>query len=218
MNRIQIVLTSLIVVLLAAIFWFLVHTPQQEELADLEASIEAQESQQATLRAQIESLREVRSTAPELESALATASAIIPRDAAQPSAIRQLQQAADESGLTLRTISGQRPTVLDADLGLSNISLSIQLEGTYFQAVDFLRRIEDPSITARGILWSSVNVTRTEYPQLNVLLSGDMFTLAPPQEEPAEVDDPAADADGLTDDDGEPIDEVDADLEQEDEQ
>ena len=210
MSRIQLALTILISVLLGVLFWVVVHSPQQDELENLERAIEDEEAQHVVLRNRIETLRQVRADAPELEATLASSGAVVPRDPSLPSALRQLQSAADESGITLRSVTTTRPSILDGELGLSNIPFSVQLEGSYFQTVDFIRRIEDPSITPRAMLWSGANIARVEHPQLTVGLSGDLFTLAPPEEADPVEPDPETE-------DGEELNEEDELIEQEDE-
>jgi Tfp pilus assembly protein PilO len=217
MKRSQILLSSLSAVLVIALFYFLLFQPAQEEVAELEIQIAAELQQQATLNQEIARLRAVREQAPEVEAELAAAEAIVPRDAALPSALRQLQIAADESGIVMQSITTSRPNQLpDALEGLSSVDVSVQLVGGYFQVVDFLRRVEDPTITPRGLEWVSANVARTdEYPDLNVSLTGALYALVtvPPPPEPdvsleteAELDDdPDAIEGSETDTDGEDV-------------
>lgn len=217
MRRIQAFLAVLVALLLILIFWFALWSPAQEDLEALEVSIEDEENIQAQLRATISDLQEVRQDAPAAEARLAAARSVVTGNPALPAALRQLQLAADESGLTLRAVSTARPTGVGDDLGLASINLAVQLEGTYFQTVDFLRRVEDPSITPRAVLWNGVTVTITEHPELSVALSGDLFVIAPIAEQPEEaVDDPegaeetAEDGDETDGDDEVPDDQEDA--------
>jgi Tfp pilus assembly protein PilO len=188
MKRSQIILGALAAVLLVAVFWVTVYSPKQEQIDDLEVAIAAEELEQERLEAEIARLRTVRDQAPEVEAELAAAEAIVPRDGALPAALRQLQVAADDSGALLQAVTTSRPTQIEgAPAGLSRIDTSVQLVGGYFQVVDFLRRIEDPEITPRGLTWSNVTISREEYPQLNVSLAGFLYASlpAPPVEEPA---------------------------------
>jgi hypothetical protein len=64
-------------------------------------------------------------------------------------------------------------------------------EGGYFQVVDFLRRLEDPVVTPRGVLVQSVTASPGELPTLSVSVSVVMFadlqqvpTDAPPESHP----------------------------------
>jgi Tfp pilus assembly protein PilO len=211
MNRIAVLLTALGGILLVAMFYLLVFQPAREELAEVEDRIAVQEEQQRMLRAEIERLETVRQTAPDVEAELAAADAVVPRDTALPAALRQLQVAADEAGIVLSSISTARPAELPdpPEPGLSSIGLNLQVAGGYFQVVDFLRRVEDPSITSRGILWNTATVARSAdaYPELQVSLSGNAFAVIPPptlpelEPEPEDADDDADEADDDVEDD-----------------
>ncbi|MFU8840025.1 MAG: type II secretion system protein GspM [Nitriliruptoraceae bacterium] len=206
MNRIAVLLTALGGILLVAMFYVLVFQPAREELAEVEDRIAVQEEQQRMLRAEIERLETVRQSAPDVEAELAAADAVVPRDTALPAALRQLQVAADEAGIVLSSISTARPAELPdpPEPGLSSIGLSLQVAGGYFQVVDFLRRVEDPSITSRGILWNTATVARSAdaYPELQVTLAGNAFAVIPPPTLPEPEPEPDV-ADEETEDDEE---------------
>jgi Tfp pilus assembly protein PilO len=199
MKRQTLLLSILAAVLTVALFWLLLFQPKRAELADLEVDIAAEIDQQRLLEADLVRLRQVRETAPEVESQLAAAEAIVPRDAALPSALRQLQIAADEAGVVLQSVTTSRPIQLEgATPGLSRINVNVQLLGSYFQVVDFLRRTEDPAITPRGLLWNDSSLSKQEYPQLVASLGGTVYALLPsaPPAAPAEEIDP--EAEGVT--------------------
>lgn len=189
MNRQQVVLAGLGLLVIVILFFMFVFRPKQEEIADLEAQLDEAVAQEATLEAQIAALEEIRSRAPEIEADLAKIESIVPREQALPSALRQLQLAADDSGAVLVTVTPGRPVALEAEAtapavegpptGLAELSVSLVVEGSYFQLVDFLRRIEDPAIVPRGITWSTLTVATTEYPTLTANLAGRMFAVLP---------------------------------------
>lgn len=191
MKRQTVLLLALAAVLVVAMYWLLLFRPQQAELADVRAQVDAQVAQQAQLEAQLVRLRGVRADAPEVEADLVAVEAILPEDAALPALLRQLQSAADDAGVELETVTTTAPApVVDAATPLSSVGVNLQIEGSYFQAVDFLRRIEDPAITPRGVLWDTATVTRDDYPRLTVTLSGRVFAQVPaePVVEEAPVD------------------------------
>lgn len=194
MTRQAAILSALGVVLILVLFYFFAFQPKNEELALIQEETDAAIAQQATLEARIAALQEVRLRAPEIEAALAAAESIIPREAALPSALRQLQLAADDSGVELISIAPGRPAVGEGEAAeLSTLTLSLAVEGSYFQLVDFLRRIEDPAITPRGIEWTSGTVGAGQYPVLSVALSGEMYALlaTPPAPEESPTAEPA---------------------------
>lgn len=221
MKRSQILLTALGAVLVVALFYVLLFQPARDDLADLESQIASERQTQAELQSEINRLRAVREEAPEVEAELAAAESIVPRDAALPAALRQLQSAADESGITLESVTTSRPqTIEEAPDGLSSITVSTNLLGGYFQLVDFLRRIEDPSISPRGVTWEDVTVSREDaYPDLQVTVTGSLYALiaVPPPPE-TESSDPEVDDGVDAGDDGDAdVDvETDADVDPED--
>lgn len=178
MSRQAILLSILAAVLVVVAWFFLFFQPKNDEIAEIEEQIDQVQQEQQRLENRIEELREVRSEAPEIEARLAAAESVIPRDPALPSALRQLQLAADDSGVELVSVGPSAPAPAqgeDVPPGLAQLSLSVQIQGGYFQIVDFLRRVEDPTIVARGILWDSVSLSASEYPTLSASLSGRMF-------------------------------------------
>lgn len=208
MKRSQIMLSGLGAVLLIALFFVLLYQPNREAVAETEERIAAEQQTQQELQTEINRLRSVRDEAPEVEAQLAAAEAIVPRDPGLPSALRQLQLAADESGLILATVSTARPVPVDGGPDdLSLITINAQLQGGYFQIVDFLRRVEDPGITPRGLLWTSLGANIDEYPELNVTLAGELYAMLEspvPDELETEPETDDAEGDDATDgqDDG----------------
>ena len=220
MKRSQIVLAVVAAILIIALFYLLLFQPKRDEVAELEVQIAAQQEQQALIQAEIDRLRAVRDEAPEVEAELVAAEAVLPHEPALPPALRQLQLAADDAGLTLQSVSTSRPVAIDgAPEGLSSIDVNLQLLGSYFEVVDFLRRVEDPTITPRGLTWNNATVARDEYPSLSVSLSGRIYAIleVPPAEETAPTEDPEAEADDTAADEDVDVDvEADVDTQTED--
>lgn len=222
MKRVHIVLAALASILLIAAFWMLLWQPKQEEIASVRAETERIEAQAAQVRVEIAALQQVREEAPQVQAELMALETIVPHESALPSMLRQLQKAADDSNLTLVSITPSRPTAVTAEggtEGLAAISTAIDLEGGYFQIVDFLRRMEDPEISPRGLLINAVNVTGDpeEHPLLRVTLQGDVFAILPvigdeapvtpaPSDETEPADDEATTTDGAEAADGAEVD------------
>lgn len=215
MNRIQTLLAGLAGLLVVVLFWLLLWSPQQDELDELRAETEEIETEQEQTAARISALESVRDEAPQQEALLAAANTVIPREAGLAAFLRQLQQAADEAGMTLRSVSPSRPVPAGEEAaGLHRINVGVQLQGSYFQLVDFLRRVEDPGITPRAMLWNSVNIggDPEEHPTLAVSLQGDLYAILPtPSADAPEDDGDAGEEDDEDDGDGE--DEADVDVE-----
>lgn len=193
------IIAALVAVLAILLFYFFVWSPKSDEIDETEAQIQTVEQQQAQLRQRITELKEIRNNAPELEAAIVAAESVVPRDIGQAAAIRQLQLAADESGVDLPSVTFSRPAQIeDAPPGLAAIDLNLQALGGYYQLVDFYRRVEDPTITPRGFVWNSLQLAPEEYPTLTAASAGTMYALlpAPPEPEPDPTDSPTPGADG----------------------
>jgi Tfp pilus assembly protein PilO len=207
MKRAVLILVPLLAVALVVLSFVFLIKPQMDTAAELRQEAEDLRSQQQQTRSQIAALAQVRETSPSLEAELAAISAIIPSDPALPSAVRQLQIAAQDSGVSILSMSPSQPTSANvADLpNLAIITWSLSIEGGYFQVVDFLRRLEDPIVTPRGILVRSVTAAPGDLPTLSVSVGAVMFadlqqvpSDTPPAEPPVD-DDVDEDGDGEDD-------------------
>lgn len=206
MKRLVLLLSLLAAILIVVLWWFLFLSPQREELETVETEIETTLAQQQQVRARIAQLQQVRERVPEIEADLAAARTLIPEDAALPALLRQIQLAADDSQTEIPTISVSRPSGIEgAEAGqaeLSAIQLTLSVEGTYFQIVDLLRRMEDPAIVGRGLMVDTLSLGASEYPVLQASISARAFAIIPPAVVPdAPAEEPADDgAEDGTDD------------------
>ncbi len=211
MSRIGWVLTGLLSVLLIVGWFFLLWQPTSDDIEQVRQDTDATLTQAQQQRQIAARLREVRETAPEIEARLAAGQVLIPEGPALPALFRQLQEAADDSGLRLTAVSPGRPAdVADAPTDLSRMQVNVSLEGSFFQLVDFSRRLEDPGLTGRGLLWRTAAVSFEEdiFPALNVSLSAEVFARMDADTIPApEEAEEGADAEGEepTDTDDEPV-------------
>ena len=210
MTRVGWLLTALLCVLLGVGWYFLLFQPTSEEIEVVRTDTEATLDQAAQQRARANELRAVRQSAPEAEAALAAGQTLVPEGAAIPALFRQLQQAADDAGVRLNTLSPSAPSVETRnEQELAVIAVSMSVTGSYFQVVDLARRIEDPLLTPRALQWTSASLSPAEYPELSVTLSGQVFsrsveelpTLETDEEDPADVDDGEGDPADPDDDD-----------------
>ena len=206
MSRIQLLLAILGALLLIVLFYLFLWQPRSDEIAEVRARTEQVEAQEQQVRIEIARLRAIRENAAELEADLNAAGAILPASAAGPPLLRQLQLAADDAGMNLQSVTFGRPVVSGVDPELAEMTVNVNVQGTYFQVVDFLRRVEDPRITPRGVLWGNVSMSITEHPTLNVVLTGRAYALAEGAipsdifEPDAPEEEPPADLEGQVDD------------------
>ena len=171
--------------LLTVAFWYLLYQPRRQETARYTAQTAELESQRAQVQAQIASLREIERNAEDYRSRLERLAEFIPDDPAQPTALRELQRAADESGVDIvETTFADPEAVVDAppagdEVTLAQIATQMTVEGGYFQVVDLLRRIEVD--LARAIKIDTVAMAESEesFPRLSVTWTGQMFAVLP---------------------------------------
>ena len=178
MTRIQLLLTIVVAFLLVALFYVVLWQPKADEIVAVQAEIESVEAEEQRVLLEIERLRGVREASVELEASLSAAGAVVPASTASPALLRQLQLAADEAGLDLQTVTFGRPSESALDPGLAEMTLNVAVQGSYFQMIDFLRRVEDPAIVPRGVLWGNASLSPSEYPVLNATLTGRAFAHA----------------------------------------
>jgi Tfp pilus assembly protein PilO len=205
MSRTQIVLSALIAVLTVALYWLVLWQPQSEAIATTEQQLVDVQAQQAEIQAEITRLQGVREAAPQAEAELAALSSIVPDGSAMPSLLRQMQVAADDAGLSLTSVTVGRPSEeLTPEALVADLPVTAAVEGSYFQIVDFLRRLEDPSLSPRGVLWDSLAVATGEYPALTTTLTGRTFADAEAVVPPQPVEEaPAGEGEGTEDEAGE---------------
>lgn len=205
MTRLGWLLIGLLCVLLVVGWYFLIFSPTSEDIEDVRADTERTLTEAEQQRARAEQLREVRQNAPEAEAALSAGQQLIPEEPAIPALFRQMQQAADDAGVRLPSISPSAPSVVTiGDQEVASIGVSMSVQGSYFQIVDLARRIEDPLLTPRGLLWDGISLSPSEFPELSVSLSGQVYARGveqlpspepPPVEEETDPDEDAAELD-----------------------
>jgi Tfp pilus assembly protein PilO len=220
MTRVQVLVAVLAAVLIVAVFYVLLFQPERNRLAEAEDEIAEEQAAQAELRREITELREVRDQAPEIDAEITAGEAVLPRAADVPGVLRQLQSAADESELVLESVTAAPPVELETGSpGLAAVQLGVELGGSYFQVIDFLRRVEDPTISVRGVTWESVSVAESDYPELAVVLTGTTYAVDPEVADPGQpLDDGPATAPPDEDEDDDVEVDVDVDVETNDDE
>lgn len=177
MKQSQTLLLVLLGVLLIGVLWFLfLFKPASDELAEVNEEITATQDRQTQLNSELAALRSIRQDVTSIEATLAAYETLVTPDPGLPSLLRQLQMSADASGMDLERVSPGEPLPLEEIENILSISVAIEVEGGYFQLVDFLRRLEDPALVGRAILVDGIDVSLEEYPTLTVGMTARVFT------------------------------------------
>lgn len=204
MTRI-VAVTLVLVVLSVAAWWTLVLEPardQQVALEDETAQLRAEEGQLTNQREQLLALRD---RAPLIRDDLDRLSALIPPDPDQARLLELVQAAASASGVSFTSLAftdpapvADAPPAANPQLVLGETTVAGSMRATYFQLVDFLRRLEVGS--SRAILITAVGLAEGEegFPQLDATFTAQIFSLLaapadtgpPPGTVPAEPAEP----------------------------
>lgn len=161
------------VLLLAIVFLVL---PKMGQVGDAQDELDQAMSEEATLRSQLAALQQAQVDAPAARETIRRVQQAIPPTADQQGMILLLQNAADQSGVDLFTVTPNTP-VFDDATGLSTITTAITVNGSYFAIDQFLFRIET---LPRAAKVTSVTLapggTDTGVSQLTMQASVDLYT------------------------------------------
>jgi hypothetical protein len=183
-NRLPL-LGALAAVVLALAYFFLLYEPRTVEQEALEAETLALQGQQGTLQADIAALEQVRDNRGRIEADLLRLRQLIPDDTAQPVTLQDLQQLAGDAAIAITSLTFAEPRPVDpvvelgADRQLGVIDTTMTFQGPYFEAVDFVRRLEQEG--ERALLIRTLGVAEGEdgFPQLVTTVTGQYFTTLP---------------------------------------
>lgn len=180
------VLLFVLVMLAVLVAWyFLVWTPQANNIDEATKAADDAEAQVRSLRLEVQRLEGLEKQAPQLRERAARADTAIPGEPQLAQFILQVQEAADASGVDWLSVA-PTPPAAPPEAGTAQatpaleVILAMQVEGGYFQVQDFITRLETLS---RAVKVSSVALTAGSEvaTRLAANLSMKMFvaTLAP---------------------------------------
>jgi Tfp pilus assembly protein PilO len=183
------------------LLWYLVlFSPTSSDASAAKSKVAEEQRNQQELKNEIARLKELSANAPQQQADLRALQAAIPQNPDLGQFILQANEIASSSGIQWLSIS---PTPPAASTGGANstIAVSMQIQGGFFQLLDYLNRLEDLdrlvivdsiSVTAAGgstgtgASGSSGSASATTFdtgssdgaPSLSVTLTGRMFTQA----------------------------------------
>ena len=186
--------------LLSVLTWMFLVTPQREERATLLEETESIRGAQERTLLEIARLEEIRDNELEMRAAIARLDQYVPSGPAQPSAIRQIQLAADAAGVEITLLTFGEPQVMldapsPAEPGhvMAEIAVALTVEGGYFQGTDFMRRVETE--LPRAIMVDSLTAVEAPqprgYPELAISMTARIFAVVPASALPGAATAPA---------------------------
>ena len=151
MNKPVIIIVSLALILLFAIFYFL---PRYQELRYIEKEVEMKEEELSRREERIRELKSLQEELGNYREQLAKIDSALPVDEDLPALFDFLQKAASQSGLVLKSISHSAAKLSPDFADLKETEVSLELSGVYDSLKNFLPVLET---TARLIETQSVS-------------------------------------------------------------
>lgn len=183
-------------VVLLVVWYFLLFAPTSNDLSDTREKVSAAQHQTQELENTVRRLKELSRNAPQQEADLRALRAAIPPTPDLGEFILQANEIASASGIDWLSIS-PAPPVANTGSANSSIALAIQIDGGFFQLLDYLNRLEDldrlvildaVSVSTGGAdtgatgstggTGSSSSSSSGGAPTLSITLTGRMFTQA----------------------------------------
>jgi Tfp pilus assembly protein PilO len=162
-----------VAVLVVAFFLVL---PKMGQVKDANVALTDVQSKQATLGAQLAALQQAQTEAPTNRETIRKVQQAIPPTVDQQGFILLVQNAAVLSSIDVVTISPGSP-VFDPATGLSTVTNSITVAGSYFALTEFLFKIETlPRAAKASTVTIAPSPSETDASLLTLTASVDMYT------------------------------------------
>jgi Tfp pilus assembly protein PilO len=186
-------------VVLILLWYFVLFSPTSSDLSDTRGQVAAAQSQKQELENTIAHLKELSANAAQQQASLRTLRAAVPPTPDLGAFILQANDIATSTGIDWLSIAPTPPTATVGPGPTSTIGLSMQISGGFFEVLDYLNHLED---LERVVVVDTINVAAAGAdsgstgagtgssgstgassggaPDLNVTLTGRMFTNAAP--------------------------------------
>ena len=144
-NRNILILGLLVIVLVAVGYYFLLLGPLLGNLSESAETRDAKEVQLANLRSEVAELEAVQRNAPDIERQLLEYSKRIPTQPQIETLIVQVEEIADDAGVTQLSIQPGTPGPPPGGGDYSEVPITMSFEGTYEQLQFFLENARNLS-------------------------------------------------------------------------
>jgi Tfp pilus assembly protein PilO len=140
-GRTRMILTGVGVALVCAAFFFFFIRSRQADLADVKTEIAQEQSRTLELQAELARLKDLQANAPQLEAELARIRQLVPQSHQVPNFIFQVQEAANQSGVSFVQITPELPKTPPEGASVAEVRMGLSAGGGYFAIQDFIRRL-----------------------------------------------------------------------------
>ena len=131
-----------VVVVLLLLFFFLIR-PRKSDLGELRTQVQAEEDRTQSLTAELARLQALQDKAPQLQAALDEIRDLVPQNNQVPNFLFQVQEAANQSGVTFLNIVPELPKPPPEGASVAEVRAQVTVKGGYFAVQDFIRRLTD---------------------------------------------------------------------------
>lgn len=172
-------LVAFLVVMITAGWWMFLISPRNSEIADLNDQRDLAMEAELRLRTQIQQLEEIRDSEVQYLAALGQLETLIPERPLLDEFIEQIHALANDTGVSLETLSPAIPSLSSTDSELREITVGVQIEGKFFELLGFLFGLSDLDRLVRvDSIGISSTQDETEGTILGVSIQLRVFTLA----------------------------------------
>jgi type IV pilus assembly protein PilO len=134
------IIAGIVAIVLVVAWYFLLFSPKQSEMSDLQDQIDTQQTTLATAQQEVVRLESYKKTAPQSRAEIVRLGKMLPQTEGIPSLIIELSRTADASGVDLTTIT-RGTTLPGSPYGVQ--AVTIQVVGRFFDVEDFVYRLEN---------------------------------------------------------------------------
>jgi len=158
------IITAVVAVVLVVAWYFLLFSPKQRELGDLDQQVQSAQSALTAAQAEVAQLEAYKKTAPQSRAEIVRLGKMLPAAEGMPGLIIELTKTAEASGVDVTSIA--RGAITPGNpFGIQQVTL--QVSGRYFDVEDFLYRLEEfvafrnASFRVTGRLLQVINLQMT---------------------------------------------------------
>jgi Tfp pilus assembly protein PilO len=134
------IITAVVAVVLIVAWYFLLFSPKQRELSDLDQQVQSAQSALSVAQQEVVKLEAYKKTAPQSRAEIVRLGKMLPTSEGVPGLIIELTKTAEASGVSVTSIARGTATA-GSPFGIQ--TLTLQVSGRYFDVEDFLYRLEE---------------------------------------------------------------------------
>ncbi|HEY5168917.1 MAG TPA: type 4a pilus biogenesis protein PilO [Thermoleophilia bacterium] len=134
------IITAVVAVVLIVAWYFLLFSPTQSKLSDLDQQVQSAQSTLDVANQEVVKLESYKKTAPQSRAEIVRLGKMLPESEGVPGLIIELTKTAEASGVVVTGIA-RGTTTPGTPFGIQ--TLTLQVNGRYFDVEDFLYRLEE---------------------------------------------------------------------------